>query len=466
MKNTPAVAATNIPDYRAEISALLKSRLTPGLIRNRLDEYHGNDIASVLSELTEEDRKRLYGILDTAALAQIFEYCDDPNDYMSELPMRKRADVLSLFEASQAADILRNTEKNCRNMLLELMDGEIRKEITLLDSFDQDEIGSRMSTNYVSVTDGCGIREAMKELIRQAADNDNISTIYVTDTDGRFVGAIDLKDLIIARDSSPIDSIIQTTFPFVYANEQTDYCLERIRGYSEDSIPVLDQENRLIGVLTSQNLTELVGDALEEDYAMLAGLSSEEDINEPLRHSVGKRLPWLTILLGLSLAVSAVAGIFEGIVSELAVIVGFQSLVLGMSGNVGTQSLAVTIRVLTDEQVGLRQKLYLIGKECRVGLVNGLILGSLSFAVIGGYLTLVKSLLPSFAFTVSFCIGAALLLSMVLSSISGTVIPILFKKLKLDPAVASGPLITTVNDLVAVISYYGLAWLMLAGTVA
>jgi magnesium transporter len=159
--------------------------------------------------------------------------------------------------------------------------------------------------------------------------------------------------------------------------------------------------------------------------------------------------------------VSGVVGLFEGIVKELAVIVSFQSLVLGMAGNVGTQSLAVTIRVLMSDDVSAKQKWYLVFKESRVGFLNGLIMGVLSLVFIGGYLVLVKSEAPMFAFAVSACTGLALLVAMLFSSIAGTVIPILFKKMNIDPAVASGPLITTVNDLVAVVTYYGLAWLLL-----
>ena len=252
-----------------------------------------------------------------------------------------------------------------------------------------------------------------------------------------------------------------TSYPYVYAEEQIDECLGRIKDYSEDSIPVLDQDNRLIGVLTSQDIVELVDDQLGEDYARLAGLSSEEDLRESLGRSIKKRLPWLVVLLALGMVVSSVVGAFEGVVSRLPLIIAFQSLILDMAGNVGTQSLAVTIRVLMDEKISRRQLVSLVAKEGRVGLVNGLILGSLSFAIIGLYLWLLKSQTLLLAFSISACTGIALLLAMTLSSLSGTLIPVLFKKLGVDPAVASGPLITTVNDLVAVVTYYGLAWLLI-----
>ena len=276
-------------------------------------------------------------------------------------------------------------------------------------------------------------KRAMSELAHQAAENDNISTIYVVDSYEIFYGAIDLKDLIIAREGTDLKSIMTCSYPYIYARASIEECIPQLMDYSEDSIPVLDNENKLIGVITARDLVEVVGDELNEDYAKFAGLSSEEDLEEPIFLSVKKRLP---------------------------VIMCFQSLILDMAGNVGTQSLAVAIRVLMDKQLAGKQKISLILKESRVGLTNGVILGALSFLVIGGYL-LLKGNAPTFSFAISGCLGAAMILAMVISSLSGTVIPIFFQKIGVDPAVASGPLITTVNDLVAVISYYGLSWIIL-----
>ena len=449
------------PDYKLQIAELLRSNLTPGRIGEKLNTYHENDIAAALELLKKEERYKLYRILRTDRLAGVLEYAENLQTYLGELSIRKRVEVLCGLEPAIAADYLHQLDKADRQMLLELMDADARQEITLLSSFDEDEIGSKMSTNYIAVKAGASVRQAMRDLIDQAAENDNISTIYVVDEKQLLLGAIDLKDLIIARESTQLEDITMTSYPYVYASEQIEDCMDRIREYSEDSIPVLDQENKLQGVLTSQDITELVGDELGEDYAKLAGLSAEEDLREPVRRSIGKRLPWLIVLLGLGLVVSSVVGMFETVVAHLTLIVSFQSLILDMAGNVGTQSLAVTIRVLMDEQISGRQKLHLIWKEARVGLVNGSILGVLSFLLIGLFLSAVKAQPVMMAFSVSFFTGVALLVSIILSSVTGTVVPIVFKKLKIDPAVASGPLITTINDLVAVVSYYGLAWALL-----
>ncbi len=458
---TETAVITQHPDYRTEIADILRSNLTPRKMQERLLQYHENDIAAALELLKKDERMRLYSILQTDTLASVLEYAGLLEEYMGELSIRKRVEILSRVEPGTAVEYLAQLEKAERNVLIELMDEDVRREITLLSSFDDDEIGSRMTTNYICVHSGVSVREAMHELIEQAADNDNISTLYVVDEEDMFVGAIDLKDLIIAREGTRLESITMTSYPYVYANEQIEDCIERLKEYSEDSIPVLDADNRLKGVLTSQDITQLVDDEMGEDYARLAGLSAEEDLKEPLKRSIGKRLPWLMVLLGLGLVVSSVVGMFEHVVAHLTLIVSFQSLILDMAGNVGTQSLAVTIRVLMDEQISGRQKLFLIGKEARVGLVNGLILGTLSVVCIGLYLVALKGQTVMMAFSVSLCTGIALVVSILLSSICGTAVPLAFKKMNVDPAVASGPLITTINDLVAVVSYYGLAWLLL-----
>jgi magnesium transporter len=448
-------------DYEEEIVGILRSNLPPKLKKEQILTYHENDIATAMDFLDTKERVKLFSILGVDAFANVLEYSENINDYISELSLKRKLWIITRLEASTASDYLATLSKEDRHTLIDLLDEETKQEISMLASFDEDEIGSRMTTNFVTVTTGLSVRQAMREVVKQAADNDNISTIYVIDDDETFLGAIDLKDLIIAREGTELSSIILTSYPYVYAYELIDNCIERIKEYSEDSIPVLDADNKLQGVLISQDITELVEEEMSEDYARLAGLSSEEDLEEPLKKSIGKRLPWLIVLLGLGLVVSSVVGIFEGVVSHIAIIVSFQSLILGMAGNVGTQSLAVTIRVLMDEELTLKQKLFLIGKEARVGLINGLILGLLSFVLIGLYLLIFKAQPPMFAFAVSACTGLALVVAILLSSLAGTIIPIIFKRIKIDPAVASGPLITTINDLVAVIAYYGLAWILL-----
>lgn len=451
-----------IQDYTTEILEIIRSNASPGIMCDELRDYHENDLAEVLPELTLAERRKLYRILDEDMLSDIVEYAGEAAaSYLEEMDLKKAAGLLSHMETDIVVDVLRNIEKGRRALLIDLMDEEARQSITLIASFDDDEIGSKTTTNCIIIRENLSVKEAMNALVTQAEKNDNISTIFVVNEQQHFYGAIDLKDLIIARREETLEDLMVTSYPYVYGQELIDDCIEKLKDYSENSIPVLNNENKFLGVITSQSIVELVDDQMGDDYAKLAGLTAEEDLKEPLTESIKKRLPWLMVLLGLGMLVSSVVGAFEAVVTQLTIIMSFQSLILDMAGNVGTQSLAVTIRVLMDESLTGKQKLWLVWKEMRVGICNGLILGLLSFVLIGLYIHLFKRRPLGFSYAVSACIGISLLLAMVVSSAVGTIVPLFFKKIHVDPAVASGPLITTINDLVAVVSYYGFSWLFL-----
>lgn len=449
------------PNYAEELLEILHSSLSNEELLNRLSDYHENDIADALAQLTQEERKILYPVLGAERLSEIFSYMDDPDEYLKELALDKVAKVISHMDSDDAVDVLDEFDDTTQEKLVEMMDEESSHDIKMIQSYEDDEIGSRMTTNFIEIYHDLTIRQAMRELIRQAGDNDNISTVYVVDRNETFYGAIDLKDLIIARERDDLDKIISTSYPYVTDHEKISDCIESIKDYAEDSIPVLTEEKKLIGVITAQDIVEVVDDEMGDDYAKLAGLTAAEDLNETTRQSMRKRLPWLSILLALGLGVSSVVGLFEKVVASLPIVMSFQSLILGMSGNVGTQSLAVTIRVLMDESLTGKQKIQLVLKEMRVGLMNGMFLGMISFLTIGCFIWFLKPNPVKEAFLISGCVGIALMIAMVISSMVGTLIPMFFHRIKVDPAVASGPLITTMNDLVAVVTYYGMSWILL-----
>ncbi len=448
-------------NYEEELIKIIRSDAPTEEKLERLDDYHENDIASALKFLDPEERRKLYSMLGVDKVSDIFSYIDDPADYIEELEPEIAAKILGNMEADDAVDILEELEDETSNELIELIDDEAMKDIDLIQSYDDDEIGSKMTTNYVSLTLGLTIKQAMKSLVKQAADNDNIATLYVKKEDGTFYGAIDLTDLIVARDYVDLETLVTTSYPYVHDHETVDDCIEELKDYSEDSIPVLDNNMHILGVITSQDLLEVVDEEMGEDYAKLAGLSAEEELEEPLGQSLKKRVPWLLILLMLGMGVSSVISMFEKVIVGLPIIVTFQSVILGMSGNVGTQSLAVTIRVLMDEELGFKERAGFVLKEIRVGLCNGLIVGGISVVFTGIFIFVARGQSLATAFAISGCIGGALALAMLISSFMGTIIPIILEKIGFDPAVASGPLISTINDLVAAVTYYGLAWIML-----
>ncbi|MDY5704088.1 MAG: magnesium transporter [Lachnospiraceae bacterium] len=448
-------------NYVEEILTLMRGKNSPKVLKDAINEYHGSDLADAMTRLDVKERQRFYRVLSNEHLAEVLEYTENADEFLEEMSLARAAQVIEKMESDEAVDLLKESDSPKKEAWLELMDPETRKNLQHLAAFDEDMVASRMTTNYVVLESEMTVKEAMKSLIEQAKECDNVSVLYVLDSEGIYYGAIDLKDIITSAGDRTLDDLVMTSYPYVYGEEKIEDCIETLKDYSEESIPVLDEDNHILGVLTAQDVTEIVDDSMGEDYAKLGGLSAEEDLEEPLLDSIKKRLPWLMLLLVLGMVVSSVVGLFEKVVAQLTVVMLFQSLILDMAGNVGTQSLAVTIRVLMDEQLTGREKLKLIWKEVRVGSANGIVLGILALAGVGVYLMLFKHLALFAAFAVSGCIGISLVVAMLISSFVGTAVPIFFKQVGVDPAAASGPLITTITDMVGVVTYYGLSWILL-----
>lgn len=449
------------PKFTEDIVSIIRSGLGREQLIEKLSDYHEKDIAQSFAFLTREERKALYDTLGAEWISNIFSYIEEPQAYIEELGIDKLAEVINEMDSDDAVDLLEDIDESVKAKLRPILDEDVKADIQLIHSYDEDEIGSLITTNFVCISKDLSIRQAMRELVRQAGENDNISTIYVVDASEKFCGAIDLKDLIVAREHDVLDDLISYSYPYLLDHEKIADSIEKIKDYAEDSLPVLNSKRELIGILTAQDVIEAVDDEMGEDYAKLAGLTAEEDLKETMLESMKKRMPWLIVLLFLGMGVSTVVGAFEGVVAALPIVICFQSLILDMAGNVGTQSLAVTIRVLMDEDLTGKDKLRLVVKEMKVGFSNGLLLGVLALLCLGVYIKVFKGYTIYQAFMVSGCVGISLLVAMIISSLVGTMVPLFFHKIKVDPAVASGPLITTVNDLVAVVTYYGLAWVLL-----
>ena len=201
--------------YQKEIEAIVRGMSSPKVMHDKLLDYHENDIAAALEDMNPTERQRLYRILNAEEISEVLSYIDEEEipSYLEEMDMKKKAAVVSEMDADEIADLLRQMDKKERETLTELLDEEVRHKIDLIDSFDEEQIGSRMSTNYVEIPSNVTVKQAMRELIRQAADNDNISTLYIVDENRIFCGAISLNDLIIAREDTNLEDLIVVSYP-------------------------------------------------------------------------------------------------------------------------------------------------------------------------------------------------------------------------------------------------------------
>lgn len=369
--------------YVEELIEIIRAGLSRGDLVDWLFDYHDNDIADALELLTPEERKRLYSALGAERVAEIFAYLDDGDVYLKELSLKQQAKVISEMDSDDAVDILEEVDDDTKCKILGMLDKEASEDVQLLLSYDEDEIGSYMTTNFILIHNDLTVREAMRELVKQAGENDNISTIYVVDRAEQYYGAIEPQDLIIAREHTELEDLISRSYPYVVDHEKISECIEKIKDYAEDSIPVLLEDRSIGGIITTQDIVEIVDDEMGDDYAKLAGLTAEEDLNETTRESIRKRLPWLVILTVMALL------------------------------------------------------------------------------FLGAYIHLFKGFSLGYSMMISACVGVSLVGAMVVSGLVGTLTPIFFKKVGVDPAVASGPLITTINDLVTIVVYYGLVAVVL-----
>ena len=230
-------------EYRAEIIEIIRGDGTDEEIKLALEEYHDNDIAAALEELSTEEREGLLNILGVEGMSEVVPFLEDAGEYLSELDASQAADIIGEMDADEALEALDELDEDTRQEVLELIEDDIKEDIELLDSYGEDEFGSKMSTNFINLKKDLSVKQAMRRLIADAPDSDSISTLFVSDEDGRFVGVIDLKELIVARTDTPLEELIYTNFPHVLDKDSISESIERLRGYSEEAIAALDKIN-------------------------------------------------------------------------------------------------------------------------------------------------------------------------------------------------------------------------------
>lgn len=431
------------------------------LIREKLISYHPADLAILLNNLSKEERKIVYEALSIDELSVLFSYLEeDQAHYLSELDQQKVSSVLENMEIDDAVSILRDVDdERLKEDYIKLLSEETRDELEFISEIDEDSVGSIMTTNYISVNSNIDVKEAMKTLINEADESEIIEEIYVVEND-LLIGIIDLKDLIIARSPKNINEIMKTNPITIDKNEKTTNAFLKIRNYGLSILPVVDN-GKLVGIVTGDDAMDSYTTESDIKYGSLAGVSTEDLREKNIFKNYIERIPWLLFLLALGIIISNVISVFEGIINQVTILVFFQSLILDMSGNVGTQSLAVTIQNLTreDSLSNKEIKKHLL-KEFKASLINSLILTILSIGICYTFITIYGSYEHS-PLLISLVISIALGLSLIISNFIGAILPIFFTKIKIDPAAASGPLITTLNDIFAVVIYFTLAALLL-----
>lgn len=428
-------------------------------IRDKLVTFHPADLSIIFEKFDEPQRSKVYQALDDHELALLFSYLDNPVKYLNKLKPEKVTSILENMEIDDASHILNEIfDEDLKEAYLENLDPEMKDDLEYISKIEDNKVGSIISTNYISVELGMDVKQAMRKLVKEADEFELIDPIFVTNNE-ELVGVISLNDLIIARSPKLVDQIMEDNPISIDVNEEIPNATRIIRNYALTALPVTDN-HKLVGIITSDDAFEIYSDIADNKYANLAGVATEDIGDKRLFKRLIERLPWLIALLALSIVTTNLMGVFEGVIQQVTILVFFQTLIFDMAGNVGTQSLAVTIQTLIHNNNLTNKEIKKHAfKEIKINLINAILLMVISFIVCFIFVSIYDKSIS--AISVAFVISLSMGVTLVLSSFFGAIFPIILSKMKINPAVASGPLITTINDIVSILVYFSLAALFL-----
>ncbi|MDE9980341.1 magnesium transporter [Staphylococcus pseudintermedius] len=404
-------------------------------------------------EISDDDvRQKMYRFLSPEEVSEFFENLEiDEEDYealFETMNATYASQVLEQMSYDNAVDILNQLSKKKIASLLMLMNCEEAKEIKALLHYDEDTAGGIMTTEYISLTINTPVHEALMRVKDQAPDAETIYVIFVVDEDKKLVGVISLRDLIIAENDAYIEDIMsERVISANVADDQEDVA-QTMRDYDFIAMPVVDYQNHLLGIITIDDIVDVMDEEASEDYSRLAGVSDIDSTDDTIFQTALKRLPWLLILTVLGMITASILGSFEETLEKVALLAAFIPIISGMSGNSGTQSLAVSVRNISTGDIKEKSKIKLALRESGSGFLTGI-----TCAV---SLSLIIMLLYGQPY-LALIVGTSLTIAMTVGTTIGSVIPLVINRLGIDPAVASGPFITTINDIVSMLIYFGLA---------
>lgn len=445
----------------------LESRPSPDKFKNLLDtghlqvfedkflNLHPRDQAEVFEDFENSERDVVYDLLEPKELADAFDIMEEDDEetvnYFKEMDQVYAADLLVEMYADNAVDILEQLDPRYAENLLGQMPDEDSAELRSMMKYEPETAGAIMTTEYVSFVENLTAKEALLELRELAPDAETISYIYVVDVDHRLLGVVSVRDLVMAADEVELHDIMRDNVVYGYVDDDQEEIAKVISDYNFLALPVLSQGQVLKGIVTIDDVLDVLEDEYAEDYSGLAGVDVEERHDTPLS-AAKSRLPWLIGLLILGLGTSTLISFFEGIFAEVSVLVVFMSLVSSTAGNASTQSLAIAIRRLNDPTEDDAKGWSLFLRNIATGLTIGLIVGLIAGIIV----TLWKD-----NFFLGLIVGLSIVLAVIFSNLAGAYVPRLIEALGFDPAVASGPFITTLIDLTSVVIYFTVASIFL-----
>lgn len=414
-------------------------------------EYHASEIAILFESLPEESRERIINILPSDIASEVIAEMDSgihPEKILQNLHPEKRSEIMEELDYDDATDIISQLSEDDQEEILEEIDEEDASHIRNLLSYPEDSAGGLMNTQIIRINGKLTKKEALDEVIRQSEEMEEFYTINVVDDKNHLVGIVSLKDIIKAKNTVKIIDLIKEDFVFVKAETDQEEVAKLISQYNLTSIPVVDDHMHLLGRITFDDVIDVMEEENTEDILKFSGVSEDEELSGNWKEAVKSRLPWLILNLGTAFLAVSVIRHFDDTIKQLGILAGYMVMIAGMGGNAATQALAVTVRRISLNDLTDNQAYRTVLKEFTVGLINGAVNGSIV-------------LLFALLFDGNPMLGLVIFLAMtgnlIIAGVAGSSIPLILKRVGIDPAIASSIIITTFTDVFGFLLLLGLA---------
>ncbi|MBD3749518.1 MAG: magnesium transporter [Sphingobacteriales bacterium] len=416
-----------------------------------LEDYHASEIAIIFESISLEDQKKIIHLLPADLASEIISEMSHeahPEELLIEIDAEKRQEIIEELDYDDATDIISQMDAEDQQEILEEMDKEDAVNIRNLLTYPEDTAGGLMNTQVIKVDAEMSKKQAIDQIILQSEEIEEFYTIYVVHDDNVLQGIVSLKDIIKSKANAKVADLVNTDFIYVRADVDQEEVADLISQYNLTSIPVVDVNMRLLGRVTFDDVIDVMEEENTEDMLKIAGVSEDEELSGNWIEAVKSRLPWLILNLGTAFLASSVIRYFEPTVSKIVVLAGYMTIIAGMGGNAATQALAVTVRRITLSDLTDSQAYRTVIKELTVGFINGAVNGLIVFAF-------------AFFYDGSPLLGLVIFLAMtgnlIIAGITGAGIPLLLKRVGIDPAIASSIIITTFTDVFGFLLLLGLA---------
>jgi magnesium transporter len=441
-------------DFLAQIEQYISENNGQEL-ENLLQDVHFADIAEIMEELDDHEASYIFKLLDSEKTAEILLELDEEvrEKILRSLSAKEIAEEIDELDTDDAADIIAELPQSKKEEVIsELEDVEHAKDIVDLLRYDEDTAGGLMGKELVKVNENWNVLTCVKEMRQQAENVTRVHSIYVVDDEDRLKGRLSLKDLLTTSTKTPISEVYIKKVDSVNVDAKDVEVARIMQKYDLEAIPVIDEMGRLVGRITIDDIIDVIKDEADKDYQLAAGISQDVEADDSILQLTKARLPWLVLALFGGFISVKMLGLFEGAMLKHGELFFFTPLIAAMAGNVGVQSSAIIVQGLANNTISgsIFQRLL---KEISLSLLNGCILATILF--VGSHFLL------NVDTKIGMIVTIALISVIIIASLIGTFIPLLLHKFNIDPALATGPFITTSNDICGILIYFSIAKLIL-----